>query len=98
MGESVTHDVSDMVVAQRIGDLAVLPDTVNKPGMAQDPQLLRDVRLGQAGEFDELVHVPGPGGEQVHDRQANRRGKGLEQFPGRFVPIDRRPWHAHMLS
>jgi hypothetical protein len=55
--ESVSHDAGHVVLAQRIGDLAVFPHASHHPGMPQNPQVLRDMRLGQAGELYQLMDV-----------------------------------------
>jgi len=80
--DGVKHDVGDVLVGQRVLDLAGVPPGGHDAGAAQHPQVLRHQRLADAERRDELVHGPAPGGQFPHDPQPDRRGKRPQQLAG----------------
>ena len=86
MDDRVAHDVCNLVVSQRIGDLAAAPLGRHESGRAQYPEVLRYEGLTRAEGLDELVHAAGAVGELLDDGQADRCGKHPQQLASFFQP------------
>src|SRR4051812_26637119 len=76
-----------MIVHQRVRDLAAAARPADHPGAAQHSQVLGDQRLGCAQLLHELVHAALAHAELGDDRDADRRGEGAQQLPGRLVGL-----------
>src|SRR3954451_14033290 len=87
MADGVGHDVRDMIVHQRVGDLAAAARTPDHPGPAQHPQVLGDQRLGCAQFLHQLVHAALAHAQLGDDRDADRRGERAQQLPGGLVGL-----------
>lgn len=72
MTDGVAHDVRDMLVGERVRDLAPAPFSGDEPRPAQDTQMLGDKWLRHLECFDQLVHTARPGAELAHNRDPQR--------------------------
>src|SRR6056297_1462215 len=57
--DGVDHDVVDVIVGDRIDDLAAALLASDQVGSTQDPQVLGHERLGGADRLDELMDAAG---------------------------------------
>lgn len=80
--DGVDGDVGDVVVDEGVFDFATAAAPVDEPEVAQDAQVLTDLRLVQAQIVDELVDTARGVGEQHDNGDACRRGEGAQQIAG----------------
>jgi Fur family ferric uptake transcriptional regulator len=80
--DGVEHDVGDVLVGQRVLDLAGSPPCGHDAAGTQYAQVLGDQRLADTECGDQLVHGPVLGGQLAHDSQPDRRGERPQQFAG----------------
>jgi len=88
VADRVAHDVRDVTVHQRVGDLAAAAAGVDQARGTQHLEVLAHERLRNAERVDELVHAQRCVGEQVDDGQADRRGDGPQEVTGLAVVLD----------
>jgi hypothetical protein len=84
VADGVENDVRDMLVDDRVLDLARDAARRDDAVGAKHPQVLGDKRLADAECIDEFVHFLTAVGQLPHDSQAHRRGERLEEFAGRL--------------
>jgi hypothetical protein len=82
VGHGIDGDAGDMVVVERVSDLAATPAAGHQPLTPQDPQVLGDERLGDTQGRDQLVDALLVVSEAEHDRQPVRVRQGPQQIRG----------------
>jgi hypothetical protein len=78
--DGVEGDVDDVVIGDRIGDLATTAPTGEDTGLAEDPEVLGDQRLAGVEGFGEVVDAALAMLDLEHDRQPEGVSERLEQL------------------
>jgi len=85
--DSVPHDVGRVHVREFVHDLTSAAAGPDQARTTQDPQMLTDEGLRRTDRVDEFVDAVGVIGQQVDDREADRRGQSTEQVSRCLVPL-----------
>lgn len=78
--DGVDHDVVDVVVGDRVDDLAAPSLAHEQVGAPQGPQVLGHQGLGRAGRLDEFVDAAGAAEQRHPQRRTQGVCQGLEQI------------------
>lgn len=80
MFDGVGHDVGNVRVDQRVGDLAATTLRGEEVRRSEDGKVLRNQRLCGAGGFDEIVDAARPVGDRCEQLESQWVRHGFEQI------------------